>query len=66
MGKHLGTQKSIRFSDEELQLLDALQERYGSYKAAIMAGLKMLHGVDRPDWPAELRRLADELERSGA
>lgn len=44
MGKHLGTQKSIRFSDEELELLDRLAEKHGTIKAAIMAGL---HALDR-------------------
>ena len=42
MGKHLGTQKSIRFSDEELELLDRLAEKHGTIKSAIMAGLPAL------------------------
>ena len=34
------TSKAFRFSDEELELLEAAKERHGSYKAAIMAGLE--------------------------
>ena len=44
MGKHLGTQKSIRFSDEELELLEQMAARHGTIKAAVMAGLKALEG----------------------
>lgn len=40
MGKHLGTQKSIRFDADELELLEAAKKRHGSYKAAIVAGLR--------------------------
>lgn len=42
MAKHLGTQKSIRFSDEELALLDRLAKKHGTIKAAVMAGLESL------------------------
>jgi predicted transcriptional regulator len=42
MAKHLGTQKSIRFSDDEVKLLDRLAKRHGSIKAAVMAGLHAL------------------------
>jgi hypothetical protein len=44
MAKHLGTQKSIRFSDDELKLLEAGRKQYGSYKAAVIAGLNCLDG----------------------
>ncbi len=42
MAKHLGTQKSIRFTDEELALLDRLAKKHKTIKAAIMAGLNSL------------------------
>lgn len=42
MAKHLGTQKSIRFADDELKLLDRLAKRHGSIKAAVLAGLRAL------------------------
>lgn len=44
MGKHLGTQKSIRFSEDELALLDRLAEKHGTIKNAVMAGLRALDG----------------------
>jgi len=31
-------------------------------KPAIIAGLKLLDGQNETDWPAELRRLAAEIE----
>lgn len=46
MGKHLGTQKSIRFDADELELLEAAKKRHGSYKAAIMAGLRKEIGAN--------------------
>jgi len=48
MGKHLGTQKSIRFSNDELKLLEAGKARFGSYKAAIIAGLRCLDSRQEP------------------
>jgi hypothetical protein len=42
MAKHLGTQKSIRFSEEELALLNRLAKKHKTIKAAIMAGLSSL------------------------
>ena len=42
MAKHLGTQKSIRFSDEELKLLERMAGKHGTIKAAVMAGLHAL------------------------
>jgi len=44
MVEHLGTQKSFRFSDEELKLLDDLAKQHGGQKAAVMAGLRALKG----------------------
>ena len=46
MGNHLGTQKSIRFSDDELELLEAAKKRHGSFKAAIIAGLRKEMGAN--------------------
>ena len=37
MAKNLKKAKSFRFSDSELELLDALKERHGSYAAGIVA-----------------------------
>jgi ribosomal protein S24E len=48
MGKHTGKQKNIRFSDEELIVLDKLAEEYGSIKSAVMAGLYQLDGRNQP------------------
>ena len=48
MGKHLGTQKSIRFSEDELEVLEQLKDRHGSYKAAIMASLRRELGANQP------------------
>lgn len=42
MVEHLGTQKSFRFSEEELQLLEQLAQEHGGQKAAVMAGLRAL------------------------
>jgi hypothetical protein len=42
MAKHLGTQKSIRFSDDELELLTRLAQQHGTIKSAVMAGLYAL------------------------
>lgn len=54
--------RSFRFSDEEFELLTKLGNEYGSAKAAIIAGLRLLNEVPETDWPAELRRLAQKLE----
>jgi hypothetical protein len=62
MGQHTGTPKSWRFCDEELAILDAAKAKAGSYKGAVMAALR-LYLADKPSWPDQLRRLADELER---
>ena len=69
MAKHLGTQKSIRFSDEELDLLNRLAEAHGTIKAAVMAGLYTLdkdrNATVSAAVAAELRRLADSIEPKG-
>jgi len=44
MAKHTGTQKNIRFSDEELDLLNRMTEKHVTMKAAIIAGLHALEG----------------------
>jgi phage tail tube protein FII len=36
-----GTPKSFRFSDDELEMLNQLKAKYGSYKAGIMAAIKL-------------------------
>lgn len=62
MGQHLGTQKSIRFTAEELKELEAAVLIHGSIKAAVMAGIRNINRSGPRDWPTELRRLAEELE----
>ena len=42
-----GLPKSFRFSPDEMEKLEAARDRYGSYKAAIMAGLEALDGIDK-------------------
>jgi hypothetical protein len=48
MAKHTGTQKNIRFSDEELALLDRMTEKHETMKAAILAGLRALEARNEP------------------
>jgi hypothetical protein len=48
MAKHLGTQKNIRFSDEELALLDRMTAKHETMKAAIVAGLHALEQRNEP------------------
>ena len=38
--KASGTPKSFRFSDDELELLEELRRKYGSYKAGIMVAIR--------------------------
>jgi hypothetical protein len=59
------TPKSFRFTEDELAILEAAKRRHGSYKAAIVAALQREAGANATDWPAALRRLANELEREG-
>lgn len=40
MAKNLKKAKSFRFSDDELKLLDALKDRYGSYNRGIIAAVR--------------------------
>lgn len=42
MGKHTKQPVSLRLSEEELALLDAMAERHGGKSAAIVAGLRAL------------------------
>ncbi len=63
MAKHLGTQKNIRFDDEELALLDALKATYGSYKAAIIAGLRALDGDEELTNDQLIKLLRVRLDR---
>lgn len=57
MGKHLGTGKSFRFTDDELALLDAMARRFGSQKAAVVAGLRALSGANSMSPEEHLRAL---------
>ncbi|RIJ15931.1 hypothetical protein D1227_06550 [Henriciella mobilis] len=46
--------RSFRFTPEEAELLDQLKEEYGSYKAALMAGLRSLKGERQPVTKADV------------
>lgn len=62
------TPKSFRFSPEELAELEAAAKKSGSYKAAIMAGIRSLNGGNAAITSAvaaELRRMADQIEPKG-
>lgn len=41
-----GIPKSFRFSDDELKILNAAKARHGTYKDAIMAGLRAESGKE--------------------
>lgn len=61
MGKHLKTPVSVRFSKEEMALLEKMAERHGSKAAAIVAGLKALEGRNATTPAEALAVLAIEL-----
>lgn len=65
MGKHLGTQKSIRFSADELALLEQMAEKHGTIKGAVMAGLYALDEGTNTAIPAavaaELEKMAKQI-----
>lgn len=65
MAKNLKKAKSFRFTDEELEILDALQAKYKTYSAGIIAAAKNDLAQSETDWPTELRRLANILESEG-
>lgn len=65
MVEHLGTQKSFRFSDEDLKLLDELARQHGGQKAAVMAGLRALKGRGTVSDDELLALLAKRLRRRG-
>ena len=46
MGKNIKKQKQVRFSDDELEMLERLKAKHGSYTSAIVAGLRMLDAGD--------------------
>lgn len=63
------TPKSFRFSPEELAELEAAAKKSGSYKAAIMAGIRSVNGGNAAlssAVAAELRRIADQIEPTKA
>lgn len=57
--KQAGTQKNIRFSDEDVEILDSLRAYYGGYAGVVSAGLKALAKRDR----LSKAELLAELER---
>lgn len=61
MGKHLGTAKTFRFTDDELELLDGLAKRHGSQKAAVIAGLHALSTAREITDAQLVRLLTDRL-----
>jgi len=63
MGKHIGTQQSFRFSEEELQLLEQLANDFGSKKAAMVAGLQALKGRGQISDEELLALIAKRLRR---
>jgi hypothetical protein len=63
MTKRNDTPKSFRFSDQEIALLDRVSARHGGSKKAVIAGLLVLDGAKPVNVAAELRRLADQIER---
>lgn len=63
--RHVGTAKTIRFTDEQAERLDALKDRTGgTYADAIDAAARAFLGSNdrRADVALELRRLADQIE----
>ena len=63
--RHVGTAKTIRFTDEQEALLDALKaETGGTYADAIAAAARAFLGRNdrRADVALELRRMADQVE----
>lgn len=63
--RHVGTAKTIRFTDEQAARLDALKDRTGgTYADAIDAAARAFLGSNdrRADLALELRRLADQIE----
>lgn len=63
--RHVGTAKTIRFTDEQAARLDALKDRTGgTYADAIDAAARAYLGANdrRADVALELRKLADQIE----
>lgn len=61
MGKHLKTPVSVRFSTEEIELLERMAVRHGSKAAAIVAGLRAIDGRNAVTPEEALAVLALEL-----
>jgi len=60
MGKHTKQPVSLRLSQEEMDLLDAMGARHGGKSAAIIAGLKLLSGQNAISVEEAIARLAIE------
>lgn len=56
------TPKSFRFSSEEMAELEAAKKRHGSYKAAIMAGLRKDAGSNQPSNDELLAMLKERMK----
>lgn len=48
MAKNLKKAKSFRFSDDEMELLDALKDKYGSYNRGIIAAARADLSREKP------------------
>lgn len=67
--RHVGTAKTIRFTDDQASRLEALKARTGgTYADAIDAAARAFLGSNdrRADLALELRRLADQIESGPA
>jgi hypothetical protein len=63
--RHVGTAKTIRFTDDEAALLEAIKDKAGgTYAEAIAAAARAFLGSNdrRADVALELRKLADQIE----
>jgi hypothetical protein len=62
MSKSADVPVSFRFSADQAALLERMAVLHGGRKNAVVAALEALEAGKGRDWPAELRRLAAELE----
>lgn len=62
MAKNLKKAKTFRFSDDEMDLLDALKAKYGSYNAGIVAAARHDLGQNQPSNTELLAILKERLK----
>lgn len=63
MGKSLKQPVGLRFSAEELALLDRVAQRYGTKHAAVIAGLQALDRAGAEPSPEEALRILERVVR---